>query len=74
MFDHEIEVDIMWIDAEAVLHIIDRGTRYSVAKFMRNASSEHDWNIIVEFWITVFTGYPYIISHDQGPQFTGEYF
>ena len=28
----------------------------------------------MEFWVTVLTGYPYIISHDQGPQFTGEHF
>ncbi len=36
VFNHEIEVDVMWIDGDPVLHIIDRGTRYSVAKFMAN--------------------------------------
>jgi len=64
----------MWIDSHPVLHIIDRGTRYSVAKFMKNETAQHVWEILIEFWITVFTGYPYIISHDQGPQFTSEYF
>ncbi len=28
VFNHEIEVDIMWIDGDPVLHIIDRGTRH----------------------------------------------
>ncbi len=35
-FNHEIEVDVMFIDGDPVLHIIDRGTKYSAAKFMRN--------------------------------------
>ncbi len=64
----------MWIGNHPVLHIIDRGTRYSVARFMKNESSEQVWNIIVEFWITVFTGYPNIIFHDLGRQFTAKYF
>ena len=59
----------MWIEGDPVLHIIDRGTRYFVAKFMREESSEYAWSLFVEYWITVFTGYPYIILHDQGPNF-----
>ncbi len=74
MFNHEIEVDLRWIDGDPVLHIIDRGTRYSVDKFMESETSEHTWDLIMEFWVTVFTGYPYVISHDQGPQFTAEHF
>ncbi len=58
VFKHELEVDVMWIDGDPALHIIDRGTRYSVAQFMVNQSAEHTWDILVEFWITVFTGYP----------------
>ncbi len=64
----------MWIDGDPVLHIIDRGTRYSVAKFMANQTAEHTWDIIVEFWISVFTGFPEIISHDQGKTYTADYF
>ncbi len=30
--------------------------------------------ILQDFWFIVFTGYPYVIAHDQGPQFTAEYF
>ena len=67
-------MDLTWIDRDPVLHIIDRATRCSVAKFMESESAEYTWNLIVEYWITVFTGYPYIIAHDQGPQFVAEYF
>ena len=64
----------MWIEGDSILHTIDRGTRYSVAKCMREESSEYTWSLIVEYWIAAFTGYPYIISHDQGPQFSAKYF
>ncbi len=63
-FNHEIQVDVMFIDGDPELHIFDRGTRYSVAKFMDNQTAEHTWDLIVEFWISVFTGYPDVISHD----------
>ena len=69
-FNYEIEVDLVWLDGDPVLHIIDRQTRYSVAKFMAAETAEYTWELIMEYWITVFTGYPFIISHDQGPQFT----
>ncbi len=63
-FNREIEVDVMFIDGDAVLHIIDRGTKYSVAKFMKNQTAEHTWVLIVELWISTFTSYPDIISAD----------
>lgn len=53
---------------------MDRGNRYSFAKFVENESSEHIWDLIVDLWITVFTGYPNIIAHDEGPQFTAKHF
>ena len=74
MFNYEIEVDLTWIDGDPVLHIIDPGPRYSVAKFMMSESSEYEWDLIMEFWVAVFTEYPYITSHDQGTQFTAENF
>ena len=41
LFNHEIEVDIFWIEGNAVLHIIDRGTRYYVARFVTSQSAEN---------------------------------
>lgn len=47
VFNHEIEVDLFWIEGQAALHIIDRGTRYSVAKFLESQTAEYLWNIII---------------------------
>ena len=49
VFNHEIEVDIMRIDGDAIIHIIDRGTRYSVAKYLNPQTAENAWNLILEF-------------------------
>lgn len=39
--NHEIDVDLYWIHNRPVLHIINRGTRYSVTKFLHNESAEN---------------------------------
>ena len=49
MFNYEIELDLTRIDGDPVLHIIDRGTRYSIAKFMKSESFEYAWDLIMEF-------------------------
>ena len=41
LFNHEIEIDLMWIDGDVVLHVICRGTRYFVAKSHKKDFSEH---------------------------------
>ena len=41
LFNNEIEIYLMWIDREAILNIMDRGTHYFVAKFQKNDFSEH---------------------------------
>ena len=48
VFNQEIEVDLFWIEKDAVLHIIDRGTRYSVARFATSQSAESIWNMIID--------------------------
>ncbi len=74
LFNHGVEVELFWIYSDQVLHIIDRVTRYSVAKSTENETAEHMWEILQEFWFTIFTGYPYVIAHDQGSQFTSDHF
>lgn len=73
-FNHEIEVDLFFIHNKPILHIIDRGTRYSVARFISSQSAEYVWNVIVDAWVTVFTGFPNIIAHDQGTNFDSAFF
>ena len=64
----------MWIDGDAIIHIIDRGTRYSVGDYLSPQTAENAWNILIEFQVSLFSGFPQIIAHDQEPQFIAEYF
>ncbi len=74
LFNHEIEFDFIRIDSDPVLHIIDRGTRYSLARFVQNESVEHVWEILQKFLVHCIYRIPFIIAHDQDPQFTSDYF
>ncbi len=67
------EVDVMSIDGDLELQVIERGTKYSVAKFMKNQTAEHTRDFIVEFWISVCTGSPGEISQDQGETCTADF-
>ena len=50
VFNHEIEVDVMWVDSEPILHLITRVTRYSVCKYITcSQTAENLWNMILEF-------------------------
>ena len=49
VFNYDIEVEIMWIDGDAIIHIIDRVTRYSMAKYLNPQTTENAWNSILEF-------------------------
>lgn len=48
LFNHEVEMDLFWVEGSAALHIIDRGTRYSVVKFLHSQSAEAIWNILID--------------------------
>lgn len=74
LFEHEIELDLIWIEGDAILHIVDRDTHYSVANFLKNGTSEHIFENLQDFSFTAFTGCLCIIAHDQGSQFTAEHF
>ena len=47
LFNHEIQVEIIWIDGDGVIHIIDRGKRCSVAKYLNPQTAENAWNLII---------------------------
>ena len=75
LFNHEIEVDVTWIESEPILRIMDRGTRYSVCKYITcSQTAENLWYKILEFWINVFTGFSNIISADRQSAFRSKFF
>jgi hypothetical protein len=72
-FGEELELHLMWIEGNPVLHVTDVATRYSSAACL--ASGE----IAVEFlkaltlcWTNFFPGFPRTMRCDSGPKFTSQ--
>lgn len=70
-FGEELSMDLMWINSEAVLHIVDTATRFSTATFLDDYghSSSGVWNAFIDTWCTVYTGYPNKVRTDFGSNF-----
>ena len=41
---------------------------------MQNESAEEIWNTLLKCWVSLYTGFPYVISHDKGSAFTYSFF
>lgn len=73
-FNHEIIVDVFFIDGKPVLHVVDRGTHFSASEFLQGQSAEAIWNALINCWVSVYVGFPNVLSHDQGSAFTAKLF
>jgi hypothetical protein len=73
-FNHSIFVDIMYIDHQPVLHIIDEATRYQAARFMKDMTAKHTWDLLRLCWIDTYVGPPDQITHDAGKNFISKEF
>ncbi|KAI0992170.1 hypothetical protein K3495_g16016, partial [Podosphaera aphanis] len=69
-FNHSIYIDVMYIDGSPILHVVDEATRFQAARWLKNMSSSHIWNMLRACWIDVYLGPPDIINHDAGTSFT----
>ncbi|KAF4471164.1 Ribonuclease H [Fusarium albosuccineum] len=68
-FNYEVIVDVMYLDNKPVLHIVDAGTSFQAARFLRSISAKETWEKLKECWIDAYLGPPDIISHDAGTNF-----
>lgn len=73
-FNHSIYIDIMHIDNRPVLHVIDEATRYQAARWLKEQTSKHIWNVLRMCWIDTYIGPPDRIVHDAGRNLTGKEF
>ena len=65
VFNHEVYLDLLWIEPRPhvpVLHIVDRGTYFSAARFVPKESAEAIWNTFVSYWVSIYVGFPNIIK------------
>jgi Reverse transcriptase (RNA-dependent DNA polymerase) len=73
-FNHSIYVDIMYIDNQPILHVIDEATRFQAARFLKDVSTKHTWDMLRLCWIDTYIGPPELITHDAGRNFISKEF
>ncbi len=70
VFNHELALDLMWLDRKALLHVVDTQTHYMSAAFLKGQTVEDVWEAFLFCWVTLYTGFPLRIRTDQGSAFT----
>ncbi len=77
VFNHEIFLDLEYLEPRPytpILYVVDRGTHFSAARFAPDESAERIWNTFLSCWVSVYFGFPNIVSHDQGSLFSCDFF
>jgi hypothetical protein len=69
VFNQELLIDVMYIENRPVLHIVDRGTRFSAARFLAKVDTETVWTTFVRAWSSLYIGFPHSMLTDQGSVF-----
>jgi hypothetical protein len=75
VFGDELSIDLMFIDGQAVLHVVNSATRFSAATFLDShngsfgQSVEGVWLALIETWFTLYTGYSNRLRIDAGSIF-----
>jgi hypothetical protein len=59
----------MYLENRSMLHIIDRGTRFSTARFLLSVYKETTWTTFIGSWSSLYVGFPHINLTDHGSAF-----
>jgi hypothetical protein len=65
VFNEEVIMDVFFISRDPVLHMVDAGTRFSVAKYLPSQSTAAIWRQFLLHWCYGFTGAPRTLVLDQ---------
>lgn len=65
IFNREVQMDLMYLDGQPVLHIIDTWTNFSVVRFVSSVDTETIWDTLATAWITFYMGNPEFMLIDE---------
>jgi hypothetical protein len=69
IFNQELLLDLIYIGQRPILHIVDRGTRFSAARFLPSSDAETIWTTFVRAWSALYAGFTESILTDRGSIF-----
>ena len=70
IFNEEVAIDLMWLEGNAILHVVDCQTHFNSACELKGQSVEDVWDAFMKCWSSLYTGYPRKLKVDQGSAFT----
>ncbi len=70
VFNREVALDLMWVEREAVLHVVDIEAEFNSATFLSYQTVEAVWGAFVICWASLYIGFPMKMRVDQGSPFT----
>lgn len=73
-FNHSVIIETMFISSKHVLHLVDEGTHFTAAAFLKNHSSSDIWRSITRLWTHVYMVPPDFLSFDQGSAYISQEF
>jgi hypothetical protein len=73
-FNYNIIVDIMYISASPILHVVDEATRFQTGRWLDNITAKHTWETLQACWIDTYLGPPDNITTDAGKNFISKEF
>ena len=72
IFNHQLALDLMWIQSSPLLHVVDTHTPFSAAQFLQGGDVESVWFAFLTCWASIYVGFPDSFLVDQGSVFTSE--
>ena len=69
VYNHELVLDLMWLNGSPVLHVVDTHTSFQNAAFVVDKSPEEFWRSFKKCWTTVYLGLPNVLRVDQEASF-----
>lgn len=73
-FNTFVEMDLVWIDRRAILHVIDTYTIYQNSAFVKDQSVEGLLQLFFRIWGMDFSGCHDFLRLDRNPSFMGRSF
>lgn len=74
VFNHELEIDFLWLKENPVIHVAYTHTNFQNANILRDKSAEGLWDAFVTFWYPVYLGYTNILRLDEEASFAANMF
>lgn len=65
IFNHEIAIELVWLEERPVLHVLDTHIRLQSAAVLRSMSTEDVCSVFMECLVTLYMGYPHIMCVDH---------